>query len=533
MKKALALVLAALMFVTLTACKSSPKFSGDVTLKVMLMPQSDMNADITTKVTEAVNARIAELGYKFKVEFSWSGGAWGFDNLDTALQTGSAPDIFPAHTWSGSVTYTVGAQTGQYLRLDDPKNDLLKELGKDLYAKTSPAIKAAATVPGDNGTGIYAYIIEKDSVSQLGYLVNKTVLEEIGFTIDDFKADDLASWEPILAAYKAAYPDKYPLNIESEVLDRTVNHIAFVDDTNGPLGVSFNNAKPGDTKVTIASRYESAGYKSFLETMRGYYNAQYVDPDQGVVGDVSKNSVANRRISGDFLISTYVYAPGGEITVTDSATAAQGKPVEIVWAPGWSSPIATTETALGAGLAVGAGTKYAPEAVVFLNMLASDTKMGNLVSEGLEGECYTLTNNTDILDAEGNPTGEKYANNIPKRTGDRAGWNIWRYGVVGATSAATPLADIDRAGKEWENLKTFNGAAAALEHTGWLFDVTNVDAANSACLATIDKYAVPLGSGVADPAQYDAFIAELKANGLDSIVSEAASQYSAWKTDKG
>lgn len=560
MKKALVLVLALLMCVALVACNSatpgassspsdssspsgeessspspsedySADFSGDVTINVMLLPAGEMNNAAVDKVTTAVNDRIKALGYDFKVKFAFTGVAWAWKEFQTAIQTGDNLDIIPAHTWSEGLSVTVGAQTGQYLRLDDPDNNLIEKYAPNLYATTSSSITDAAKIPGTKGVGYYSYVIEKDAVSQLGYLVNTSVLTDLGFTLDDFKATDLASWEPILKAFKEKYPNKFPLNIEAEVLDRTVNYISYAADNNGPLGVQFDNNNPEGTTVAITSRYESPGYKDFLNTMRGYYNAKYVDPDQGIEGDVSSSSFSKRRLAGDYLISTCVYVPGYEQTMAASASDSQGKTVEIAWAEAWSKPIATPDTALGSGLAIYSGTKYAPECAAFLNMLASDKIMGDLVSSGIEGENYTITNKTEIMKVDEETeelvgTGEFYADGIFKYTDGRGGWAPWRYGVAACATSITPVADNGKDGKELENMKAFNAAGAALNQA--LLDLKSVTSDMDACRATIKKYAIPLGSGALDPAQYDTFLTELKASGLQKVLDEAASQQSAW-----
>ena len=483
-------------------------FSGDVTITVMLMPQAPLDSYMMLRVADAVNARIAELGYKFKVQFTPSGGGWGFDRLVTAVQTGSANlDIIPAHSWSG-VNYADGAREGQYIRLDHPENNLLEKYGPDIYGKTEPAVKTAATVAGDQGFGIYGYIIEKDSVSQVGYLVNKTELEALGFTMADFNAKDPSSWEPLLKAYKEKYPGGYPFNVEPEVFDRTANYISFIAPTAGPLGVIFNDSDPEASGAVISSRYENPAYRSFLNTVRGFYQAGYIDPDQGLPGEISANSVSTRRTSGDYLITTFVYTPGQEMLHSQSASSAQGRDIEIMWAPGWSSPLATAETAMGSGLAVYAGSKYIPEAVTFLNLLAGDPVIVNLVGEGIEGESYTLDNG------------------VLTRLDGRGGWNIWRYGVVSANSPAYPLdiLSVYELGDEFVELKNFNKIARSIPSSAFVFNSGPVADQYNACIATIDRYAIPLGSGAADPSQYDTFLAELKASGVDDVVAEANRQ---------
>lgn len=74
-------------------------YSGDVTIEVMLMPGGDPVEAGTDAVVEAVNARLAELGYEFKIDVTWTGGGWAFTDLNLAFQTGDVADIVPAHSW--------------------------------------------------------------------------------------------------------------------------------------------------------------------------------------------------------------------------------------------------------------------------------------------------------------------------------------------------------------------------------------------------------------------------------------------------
>ena len=539
MKKLLSLLVAAVMVFSLAACGSNNNatndsgtsggetrpapvsdapsgdlppasvdsgFSGDVTLEVMLMPAGEMSSAAIKAVSDALTARVRELGYEFSVNLSMSGGAWGFDDLNMALQTASAPDIIPAHSWSGDVHYDTGALTGQYLRLDHPDNNLMEKYG-NIYINTSPAIRDVSVVPGAEGTGIYGVMIDKDSASQIGYMVNKTYMEEIGLSVSDFNPTDLASWEPVLAAYKAE-KGGYPLNIEGEVLARAATNMMYYSGTSGPLGIQFDNNNPAATNVTINSRYEVPEFKAYIDIMHGYYTAGYVDPDQGIVGEVSSESVATRRNTGDYLITTFVYGPGQEMVLSAQASDAQGRDIEIVWMPSYKTPIVTPESAMGAGMAVYSGTSYAAEAVTFLYLWATDSVIADLLVAGVEGESWEMRDGLAW-----------YIN-------ERNGYNMWRWGFSGAGSAATPLGDQDADGNEWKNFVDFNASAATFNVP--LFSTAPVDAAHSACVAVIDKYSVPLGSGAMDPDAYYGFIDELKAAGLQEVLDEAHMQLDAW-----
>lgn len=476
---------------------------GDVTLKVMIMPQGPVEETTKKEVEEKISA-ITKPAYGFSVEFIMSGPAWGFDDLVTAVQTGTTElDILPAHSWSG-ITYVQGAADGQYVRLDNKDGeygDLLATYGPNIYGKASDAIVAAATIPGSEGRGIYGALVEKDSVQQLGFMMNNDILTKYGFTTDDFKADDFANWGDKLQTIKDGEgANFYPLDIEAEVLDRTLNYMLYVDKTTGPLGIQFDNANPAGTDIKYVSRYETDSYKNTIAIVNGYYKAGFIDPDLGSAA-TAPEAIAKYRANGEYAIATFVYAPGYEAILS----AECGK--EIKWVPVWSTPIGSTDSFMGAGLAVYAGSKNVPQAVQFLDMLNTNTEVANLISEGIEGKSYTDNGDGSIA-----------------RTEDRGGWSIWRYGVVGDTSAATPLGDPN----EWKNFKTFNDASAAVKCLGFLFDRAPVELDIANCETSIDSYAVALGSGAADPSQLDSLIAELKAANIDGVVAEANAQYQAW-----
>lgn len=480
-----------------------PVVGNGETLKVMIMPQGPVDEATQQEVTDAINEILmAELN--FQVEFILSGPAWGFNDQTSAMQTGTSDiDLMPAHSWSG-VTYTVGAKEGQWVRLDNADGEfgnLLEQYGPNLYAGVSDGLIETATVPGAEGEGIYGVLIEKDIVQQLGYLMNVELLAKYDLTTDDFAPNDFANWGEKLQIIKDGEGKNfYPLNVEPEVLDRTVNYLAYVGNPQHMLGFYFDGANPaGSSNMEIVSRYHSDEYKAFLELMGAYYEAGFIDPAVGVA-DTSGTVVAEARNSGDFAISTYVYAPGAEKSASDQAGT------ELAWVPAWTNPVAWTESAMGAGWAVYAGSKNVELSVQFLNLLFENKEVANLLSEGLEGKSYTLSD-------------EGYVS----RTDDRGGWNIWRYGIIGDNSAATELQ-----ANEWANFKSWNATADVLPCNKFLFAPTEVENEYAACIAVISGYAIPLGSGAMDASNLDAFLAELEDAGIQTVIDEANAQYAAW-----
>lgn len=476
------------------------------TLKVMLMPSGSIDDSMQKKVTEAINEILmAELN--FKVEFVMSGPAWNFEDQVNAMQTGTSDiDIFPAHSWSG-ITYPMGAANGQWVRLDNAEGefgDLLSLYGENIYKGASDSLMAAANIPGAEGPGIYGMLIEKDLVQEIGFLANNDLLAKYDLSDKDFDPQDFANWGENLKKIKDGEGSNFfPLNIEAEVLDRMLNNIAFVGDTKDSLGIVFDYNNPEGTDVKIVSRYQTDAYRELITIVNEYYQAGFVDPGLGIQ-DTAPETFTAAKDKGNYALSTFSYAPGAE-----KAEAARTG-MDIVWVPGWKEPIGFTEQSMGAGLAVYAGSKNVELAVQFLNFINTNKEFADLLAAGIEGECYE-------------PNGDGSISYIPDT--DRGGWNIWRYGVVGTLSPATPMDTPD----EWTNFTNFNKSGATLPSTGFLFDPAPVDQYYSACNAVISKYAVPFGSGAQDVSNLDGFLTELEGAGIDKVVEEANAQYEAWK----
>lgn len=474
------------------------------TVKMMITSSGNVDEGLLTEISGKIS-EITEAAHGFSVELLLSGGSWAFDDQTIAMQTGiSDIDIMPAHSWSG-VTYVQGAREGQWVRLDNPDGpdgDLLAQYGQDIYKNVSEAIVASATVPGAEGRGIYAAIIEKDGVQQLGFVMNNDILSKYGFTTADFDPKNFANWGDNLQVIKDGEGSNfYPLNVEAEVLDRVMNNILYADQTTGPIGIQFDNSNPSATKIEYINRYATDSYRAHIQIMREYYNAGFINPELGAAA-TAPTAYAAGRSSGDYAIMTMAYAPGEEKVLSELC----GK--EILWVPAWSAPIGTTDTFTASGLGVYAGSDCVVQSVQFLNMINTNTDIANLLAAGIEGVTYTV----------------KADGALAYIDEQRGGWNIWRYGVVGDVSAATPVTNPN----EWADLKAFNNTAAAMDCLGFLFDNKPVETEIGNCTASIDAYAIPLGSGAADPKQLDTLLAELESANVNKVIEEINRQYQEW-----
>ena len=221
MKKLLALILACAMILT----AASFALAEDLPTITIMFHGSNVTDD--TAVLEAVNAYIADK-VGAKLEVVW--GTWGdFDEKATnALLSGdSGIDMVFTCSWSAD-EYNTYARNGYFVKLDD----MIAEYGADLVAAIPESLMQAATIEGAEGKGIYAVNGFKDTATQNTWDVNVTLLNELGYSLDDFKAMSFYDFGELFAKAKELKGDSfYPFLVEPMVLERMVtgSNVVLVD----------------------------------------------------------------------------------------------------------------------------------------------------------------------------------------------------------------------------------------------------------------------------------------------------------------
>ena len=149
MKKFLALILAAVMLLTLV-----PAMADSPVEITMLLEGNNVTDDAA--VLEKLNAYLTE---KIGVTLKPTWGTWGnFDSTaQNAVNSGSDEyDILFTCSWTAN-EYAPYAKKGAYVRLDDPADNLLEEYGADLKTVLPDLLFEGAMTEGPDGEkGIYA-----------------------------------------------------------------------------------------------------------------------------------------------------------------------------------------------------------------------------------------------------------------------------------------------------------------------------------------------------------------------------------------
>lgn len=479
-----------------------------VTIK-MYLEGSNVTDDtaVLAKVNEYLNEKL-----NMTLEPIW--GTWGdFDQGATlALQGGDDVDIYFTCSWTQN-EYNQYARDGYYVRLDDPDNNLLEKYGSDVMSLLPNVLIQGATIEGADGYGVYAVNGYKDIATQNCWDVNVPLLEKYGYTIDDIKNADYYSFGEILKTVKDGEgADFYPLLIEGAVLERMVTNSIIVAGDSGSNNLLSYYINPSDTSEegaygnVILNKFATDEFKQFCEKTHEYYLAGYIDPDMANP-EKANDTRSNKQLTGQYLIGTQSYSLGYE---TQASTE---RGFEVAMVPCTPAYVDTTSSQ-GAMMAISTSSKNPERAMMFLNLLNTDSYLFTLLDFGVEGIHYNL-----------NDQGEAVF------TDERSNYSPWTNGLGNVTL----LPPQEGQGADfWDGFKEYYGNADEIPILGYTFNPANVETQFAALANVAAEYVLPLCTGAVDPTdKIPEFLAKLEANGMNDVVAEANAQLDAFLASKG
>lgn len=524
MKKLMALLLALAMVIGLVACGGSkteetkaaeaPASNAEaaapaeetldpVTLKIWFHG-SNVTPDASEKVLKEVNAYLQE---KINVTLEVIWGTWGdFDTATvTALTGGDDVDMYFTCNWSAN-EYNKYARDGYWVRLDD----MLATYAPELLETIPQGIWDCAVTNGYDGMGIYAVPGLKDTATQNCWDVNGTLLAELGYDVDavceaglDYYSDEFAAM--LQAAKDAKGKDFYPLLIEPAVLERMVTHSSIITgDIAGANVLSYYyDAEHPSTEMgsTIVNKYATDEFAKFAAKTYEYAQKGFISPSCQSTATANDYRTATQS-SGEYLFGTQSYAFGYEL----DASAARGIDVRMV--PETAAYMDCT-SGQGAMVAVSATSKNPERALMFLNLLNTDSKLMTMLNYGTEGFTY----NTN---ADGTIT----------FTDERSTYSPWTNGMGNIRI----LPPTEAQGTDyWSRFSAYYDAAEALPYGGFIFDSSALETETAAIANVYSEYAFNLMSGAVDPDKVlPEYLAKLEEAGMNEFVAEAQAQLEAY-----
>jgi len=424
----------------------------------------------------------------------------------TGIQAGEKMDIFFTADW---LNYMQLASQGLFLPLNDDNGEngnLLETYGPDILQGLNPAFVTGTQIDGVN----YAVPTNKELTVPEGFVYNVALANEIGFTEDDAAAiKTLTDLEPWLEKAKAARPDEYPFLTDGRIAFQpwVPNFAAGVPEN--LISMKFAPDAQGNFDETIVSIMESDWAKEYTGIMRKWYTNGWIDPDAGLT-TFDTNQDLN---AGKFFVQPQPLK-GNNIKAQELVIASGNDQLELkeIYA---QPKVNITVHSGGSMLAIPAVSEHPVEAMKFINLMHSDSKLLNMMLFGAEGTHWEFDpdGRVNVIDSS------------------------W-YGAHGGawTLGNTMLQAVSNKEDPNKNKLLIEYSNDAVNHPslGFRFRSDPVAAELTAITAVAEGTSCAVLTGYVDPAtELPKFIDDLKAAGLDTVTAEVAKQYDAWKAAKG
>jgi putative aldouronate transport system substrate-binding protein len=465
----------------------------------------NQDSDDRANVEAAINAYIEPL-INANVTFHiipW--GDWAGKAV-TALEAGEKMDIFFTADWE---YYSKEVSEGLLLPLNDDNGEygnLLTQYGQDITSSLNPGYITGTQINGVN----YAVPTNKELSVPWGFVYNGTIADAIGFTDADATAiTSMADLEPWLEKAKAAYPDIFPYLTDGGLGFLQWQH-GFTNLSDYVVNMSAIPDASGIVDETILSPIQTDWMKDYLNTVYSWMQKGYIDPNAGLTTFITSDYLN----SGKFFIEP-MPLKGNNIKATELMSGS-GNP-DLVLKEIYATPkIINTSDTGGSMLAIPVTSENPVVAMQYINLMHSDPTLINMMLYGVPDVDWTVDADGRVNVAESNTWVTSIA-------------GAWVMGDV-TLQKVTNKEDPDKN----QMLIDYSSDAIPMPSLGFRFDQSPVAAEVTAVQTVVDNEQRALLTGSVDPATaLPTFIADLKAAGLDTIITEVQTQYAAWKTAKG
>lgn len=216
-----------------------------------------------------------------------------------------------------------------------------------------------------------------------GLWISEKLLKEIGFSYQEDHIYSMEEIDHILEKLKKKYPDSYPLGQITTGITATTYTYYYENRWNISGGYGTGVVKDGK----ICDFYETEDYYNFLIQMRQWYEKGYIFPDAAFT-DESQRNLYN---AGIILSKPFISEPGmaDELSSDDLVCLK----TTAIW---------QNERGEKSGFWVIPSTSKNPTAAMkFLNLMLTDTRIGNLFKWGIEGEHYEVNEDGTVRYPEG------------------------------------------------------------------------------------------------------------------------------------
>ncbi len=265
-----------------------------------------------------------------------------------------------------------------------------------------------------------------------------------------------------------------------------------------PLGDSLGTLAPGTEDTTVINRFASEEYKEMITLIKSWYDAGYINKDAATTtalwqeaaqagtsacwpNNMKPGQVENQaNMIGQEMVGVPI---GEDIVTTSSLQTAM-----------WSIPYQAQD----------------PErSMMLLNLMYTDEEFFNLLNWGVEGTHFVRTKDGHITFPDGVDA-------------NSSGWYLnlgWVFGNQFLSYFWTGN-ELDL----WERTKEYNDAARMSPAAGFVFDSTNVKNEYAACQSVKEEFVRAIETGSQGLEKVEEMNAKFEASGLQKIIDEKQRQ---------
>lgn len=388
--------------------------------------------------------------------------------------------------------FTNFASKGQLLDM----TEVLSTYGQDIINNVGMDYIKAGQIGGKQ----YALTTNRDLASDTIYMMKKEIVDK--YNIDVESIHSIADVEKALEIVKANEPDLVPL-VPGSVGTSIAQRLFTFDGLGDGIGVLEDFGQ----NLVVVNYPATEEYASIVNTMRDWYLKGYILEDATTTQEAGPALVKAGR--------AFSYIATGKPGLIQQETRLSG--VEMVGAE--IVPAKTSSsTVQGIQWAIPVNCENPEKTMAFLNLMYGNADIANLLSWGIEGKHYVVTENTVINYPEGiDATTTGYGLNM--------GWMFGNQFLTYTWSGDDP--------ELWTKMKEFNQGAIKSKATGFTYDSSNVKNEVAACTNVQNQYKLGLECGVVDPATVlPEFVKALEDAGIGTIVAEKQAQLDAWAAEQ-
>lgn len=370
--------------------------------------------------------------------------------------------------------------------------ELLPTFGADIVEQVGMDYLKAGQISGKQ----YALTTNRDLASNAIFVMKKELVDK--YNIDVESISSIEDVEKVLAIIKENEPDLVPL-VPGSVGTSIAQRLFTYDGLGDNIGVLTDFGQ----NLNVVNYAATEEYAQICNTMRDWYLKGYILEDATTTQEAGPALVKAGR--------AFAYIATGKpgLVEQESRLAA----VEMVGAE-IVQPKTSSTNIQGIQWAIPVQCENPEKTMAFLNLMYSNAEIANLLSWGVEGEHYVVTENNVIDYPEGvDATNTGYGLNM--------GWMFGNQFITYTWAGDDP--------ELWDKMKIFNTSAKKSLAIGFTYDSASVKNEVAACTNVQNQYKLGLECGVVDPAEVlPEYIKALEDAGIQVILDEKQAQLDAW-----